>query len=61
MPPVLTIRIPAREAATMVAATVVPPNFGPIIAAAMFHGETLAASPRPARVAHSLIVRPTRN
>src|SRR5438105_8102243 len=61
MPPVLTTRIPACVAATIVAATVVPPNPGLTIAAARFQGETLTASARPARAAHSSTVRPTRN
>src|ERR1700694_4916998 len=60
MPPVLTTRIPACAAATMVAATVVPPNPGLIRTAARFHGETLTASARSARAAHSSSVRPTR-
>src|ERR1700694_1885143 len=51
-------RIPERAAATMVAATVVPPNPGLIKAAARFHGETLTASFRSARAAHSSSVRP---
>src|SRR5437667_5160926 len=61
MPPVLTTRIPARVAATMVEATVVPPNPGLTMAAARFQGETLTASVRPARAAHSSRVRPTRS
>src|ERR1700694_583847 len=60
MPPVLTTRIPERAAATMVAATVVPPNPGLIRAAATFQDETLTASARYARAAHPSSVRPTR-
>src|SRR5438132_8079145 len=61
MPPVLITRMPALDAATMVAATVVPPNPGLTRAAARFQGETLTASARAARLAHSSMVSPTRN
>src|SRR5437870_2167541 len=45
----------------MVAATVVPPNPGEMSEAPRFQGETLTASGRPARVAHSSSERPTRS
>src|SRR5438552_3357918 len=61
MPPVLMTRVPVFDAATMVAATVVPPNPGLTIAPARFQGETLTASVRPARAAHSSRLRPTRS
>src|SRR5256885_7835526 len=53
--------MPAFAAAAMVAATVVPPNPGEMTEAPRFQGETLTASGRPARVAHSSSERPTRS
>src|SRR5207302_2434380 len=53
--------MPAFAAAAMVAATVVPPNPGEMSEAPRFQGETLTASGRPARVAHSSSERPTRS
>ena len=61
MPPVLTTRIPANAAAAMVAATVVPPKPGCVVADARFQGETLTASRRAASAAHSSSERPTRS
>src|SRR5438093_10799588 len=52
--------MPAVAAAAMVTATVVPPNPGVTRAAPRFHGDTLTAAARSARLAHSSSERPTR-